>query len=315
MINLAIISENHERVHEWMKIEHVDIAAILLTEGVDSNQIPKELKHKLVHKPEDILSMDVDLVDLCVPAQVKPDMIRQLYKEGLHIFTETPLATDANLAATLYKECKDKMVGLYVGNTIRFSPEFLEARKHVENGQLGRTGVNRISSKDKHPGDNADIFLELGAPVFDWLYWTFGEVERVIAKQVQKQRKDGSPVEYALIDLRHEDQTFSHVELSWAGSEKQMSFELTGNQGMLENDSKNSQPIVVEGAADIALEEQILGKTAIQRELDHVVQVIKQSQKPIVTTEDAIKAVKITDAVKKSVSTGQPVELKEGVIL
>ncbi|ASK62221.1 hypothetical protein CFK37_08625 [Virgibacillus phasianinus] len=250
-------------------------------------------------------TVDVDIIDLCVPVNERPDFIREINKEGIRIVCETVLATNVDEASALMGKCDEKDVHLFVGNRKRFSPEYVDARNQVRDGNIGKPGVIRLSSSAPHPGDDGDIFCSLGVPEFDWLTWTFGNVERVMAKHVKKERKDGSLTEYALLSLRLEDGSFAHVDLSWGDGARETSFELTGDEGMITYNSKESNPINLQlSATPEGIEEDILIKTPLQRMLEYVA--VCQD-----IGEQSLQAMQIAEAARESAKTGQPVSLKE----
>ncbi|WP_338788025.1 Gfo/Idh/MocA family oxidoreductase [Metabacillus sp. FJAT-53654] len=320
MLNVAVVGSEkstNDHLSAWSRIKNVNIVGVVQIETTENEQVSERYKHKLVEHVEDLKSLDVDVVDLCLPVN-RTDIIRQMYREGLHIICESPLASTLEEASAIVKECAEKNVHLYVGNTLRFSPEYADARNQVCNGNIGKPGVIRLSSGMSHPGGQIDIFTGLGIPDFDWLTWTFGDVERVMAKHVKRERLNGSPIEYALVSLRLKDNTFAHIELSWAKAKKETSFELTGDKGMLTHNSKDSYPINVQLSPSYhehKLEESILAKTALHRQLEHVAAWAETQNKPMIVVDDALKAIQIAEAARKSANTGQPVSLKGSVFI
>jgi predicted dehydrogenase len=316
LLNVAVVGSGkstNDHLSTWSRIQNVNIVGVVQIETTENEQVSKRYKHKLVEHVEDLKSLDVDVVDLCIPVNRRTDIIRQMCRDGLHIICETPLASTAEEASTIIKECAEKNVHLYVGNTRRFSPEYADARNQVCNGNIGKPGVIRLSSGTTHPGGQVDIFTGLGIPEFDWLIGTFGDVERVMAKHVKRERLDGTPIEYALVSLRMEDNTLAHVELSWAKGEKEASFELTGNKGMLTYNSKESNPINVRLSTsfdEFKLEDHILAKPVLHRQLEYVAAWAETQNKPVIAAVDVLKVIQIAEAARQSANTGQPVSLK-----
>jgi predicted dehydrogenase len=317
LLNVAVVGSGkstNDHLSTWSRIQNVNVVGVVQVESIENEQVSEGYKHKLVEHVEDLKSLDVDVVDLCIPVNRRTDIIRQMYRQGLHFFCESPLASTLEEASAIIKECAEKNVHLYVGNTLRFSPEYADARNQVCNGDIGKPGVIRLSSGMPHPGGQIDIFTGLGIPDFDWLTWTFGDVERVMAKHVKRERLDGSPIEFALVSLRMKDNTFAHIELSWAKAKKETSFELTGDKGMLTHNSKDSYPINVQLSTSYEEPkpvENILAKTALQRQLEYVAAWAKTQNKPVVAADDALKAIQIAEAGRQSAKTGQPISLLE----
>ncbi|WP_165769011.1 Gfo/Idh/MocA family protein [Virgibacillus profundi] len=314
MVKVAVIGNSRKHLETWSNIKNVEVIAIV--SGKSHEWIPEAHQKKAVSNAEELKTMDVDVVDLCVPVNERAEWIQQIAKEGVHIICETPLAETMEKASSIIKECEAKKVHLFVGNRRRYSPEYADARNQVNNGNVGKLGVTRLSSGAPHPGGEEDIITGLGMIEFDWLLWTFGDVERVMAKHVKKKRRDGWPVEYALITLRHRDQSFTQVELNWAKTTKETSFEISGDTGMLTFNSNESNPISLQlsgSEADVDLEEAVLFKSALERQLEHVAAFVEVQNKPVKRADDALKPIQLAEAARKSAETGQPVSI-EGVL-
>ena len=312
MVKVAVVGTDRQHLEAWSAMNHAEVVAVV--PGNKNEEIPEAYSGQLISNAQDLQTMDVDVIDVCVPVNERAEWIQQLSKEGLHIICETPLSELSEESISIIKACEAKKMHLYVGNKRRFSPEYADARNQVSNGNIGKNGVVRISSGSPHPGGQEDIFSGLGMAEFDWLLWTFGEVERVMARHVKRERLDGTPVEYALVTLRFKDQSFAHVELSWAKEKTETSFEIAGDKGMLTHNSNESDPISLQlsGTAEEALlKEAILIKSVLQRQFEHVVALAEVKDKPVIAADDALKPFQVAEAARKSARTGQPVTLEE----
>lgn len=315
LLKVAVIGTSNldKRIQAWSQIKNTDIVGIVpIDKNVDRDLLADQ--HLQVARIDDLEKQDVDIVDLDVPLEIRAATIRQISKEGIHLICESPLATKVKEVSSIMKECETKNVHLHVGNIRRFSPEYVDAKNQVENGNIGKPGVIRLSSSQAHPGGQNDIFTTLGIPEFDWLTWTFGKVERVMAKQVERIRKNGSPLSYALLLLRLENQAFAHIELSWAQDKRKTSFELTGNLGMLTHNSETSNPVDIQLSGDANKmdgHEGIFNQTALQCQLTSFVFDIAANEKATGTANGTLHAIQIAEAARKSAETGQPVLLTE----
>ncbi|MFD1848614.1 Gfo/Idh/MocA family protein [Oceanobacillus bengalensis] len=265
---------------------------------------------------QEALSLDVDVVDLCLPLDQRADYIRRASKKGLHIICEAPIAQSVEEAESIVKACSQNQTNLYLGNSHRFHPAYVNAREQLEDGSLGNPGVLRITHSIPRPEKEADLFLQVGNADFDWLVWALGDVERVTAKRVQKKRQDGSLLEFALVTLRMENQAIAHVELSWSTEKVEQTFELTGEYGMLTYNGKESNPIQVElTSGNLDVEEGLFVKNPLRREMEAIINSLNSEGSVPFTPVDAMKAMKIAEAAKHSVAIGEPVSLKRGALL
>lgn len=294
----------NSQLQSWSKIKDVQISAVVfISEQVSETTLREQLS--------DLLLKDIDAIELCVPVAKKKDMIRQLYKSEVYIITNSPVAVTSKDAAAIIQECKDQNVRLISRNQLYFSQEYIHAKNEFLSGTLGNSGVNRLSVKTPHPGVNQDIFLTIGVFQFEWLVQTFGRVKRVMAKHVLSKHQDKPLVEYSLISLRMENNSFIHMELSWGGNDEIYRFELAGEKGMLTYNSSDSIPIQIQ-ALKSEKEVPSISSRSNQKEMESIALLISEGNLPRVLEEERIHAIAIAEAAKKSVFTGMPIQLKEG---
>jgi UDP-N-acetylglucosamine 3-dehydrogenase len=165
---------------------------------------------------------------------------------------------------------------------------------------------------DLSGGCNLDLIIH----DFDWLRWTFGEVERVYAKGLTDSRLPA--FDYSLVTLRFVSGLIGHVEGTWAdpGGFK-VALEIAGDAGLLEYNFNQPTGLpfraaLAEGAASrsaVPLPESPVAVNPYQVELQHFVDCIENGVAPSITPEDGTAAVRIALAATESARTGRPVEL------
>ena len=195
------------------------------------------------------------------------------------------------------------------------------AHDMIASGRLGKIGVIRMSRTGPFPrgwenwysdsNRSGSLLLDLSIHDFDFLAWCFGDVERVFARSTQRDR----PLEYALAVIRMKSGVIAHVEGSWAHpAQFSYKFEVCGNLGMIEFDSRKAQPLTVlaesmqAGKPGVAVPESPLkDKHPYLRQLREFLAFVDGKITPRVTPEDAVKALQISLAAVKSVKTGEVV--------
>ncbi|WP_299092851.1 Gfo/Idh/MocA family oxidoreductase [uncultured Metabacillus sp.] len=310
----------------WSKMKTVKIGGIAGRNHRVVEQLSETYKTNGYTDYEGLLKSDVDVIDICLPTYLHSEFIRKAAKSGKHIICEKPLALDGKECKELYDVCKTYNVQLLVGHTLRFYPEYQHAREQVKNGAIGNPGVVRLSRGGPYPkgrdawymdeAKSGGVLLDLGIHDFDWLRWTFGEVERVMAKQMKRESEDGTPIEHAFVTLRMQSGTIVHLELSWAKKAFESSFEITGDKGMLTYNNLDSNPIKLSLSEDhsqnsfgVAVPESIGKRSPLQQQLQHFRECLISGEKTIISDEDVIKAVEVARAAIESARIGQPVSL------
>ena len=310
--------------HAYSKMSNVKLVGI-----VDIRQEAKELcsavNAQYFSSYEEAVKQlqQMDAVDVCVPTYLHKFYVKQAADGGKHVICEKPLAGNLQDAREMIDYCQAQQVHLYVGHVLRFFPEYVEAKRVIDRGGIGKTAVVRTSRVAGFPmGWNdwyADAQKSGGAALdliihdFDFLRWCYGEVERVFAKGLSGRelaRKD-----YALVTLRFKNGVIAHVEGSWSHQAFTMKFEIAGTTGIIDYDSAKDSSIYwskengQSGGKDVSVPESPLQTTPYARELEHFISCMETGSKPVVTAEDAYSALEISLAAIESMKTARPVTL------
>ena len=135
-----------------------------------------------------LLDAAVDAVVIATPTPLHADMVIAAARAGKHVLCEKPLSlkVDAGRAAT--DAARAAGVALQVGFQRRFDRDFLEARRMIEDGELGELRLLRISHRNRaapHEGDPtgrlAGSLVDMAIHDFDTARWLVGELAEVTA--------------------------------------------------------------------------------------------------------------------------------------
>ena len=179
------------------------------------------------------------------------------------MLVEKPMARTVEECAALISVAAKAGVALMPGQVVRFFPEFAAANRAVREGRVGRPAAVRTRRGGKAPkgsdmwfqdhARSGGLLLDLAVHDFDWMLWTFGDVESVFSRSVRL----GHPVEgaefegdYALTTLKFKSGCVGHVETTWmdpAGF--RVTFEVCGSDGMSEYDSRSVATLRIHDAA------------------------------------------------------------------
>ncbi|MFC0470398.1 Gfo/Idh/MocA family protein [Halalkalibacter kiskunsagensis] len=317
-------------LNTWSHQSGVKIVGIIGRNNEKRDELAETYACGSLETLQELLNVDVDVIDICLPTYLHEESIKEASKYCKHIICEKPLALNVDSCRSIIDVCKEQKIQLFVGQVLRFFPEYVDAWRKVKEGAIGEPGVVRLSrgapfprGKDAWYGDQSKsggVILDLGIHDFDWLRWTFGEVERVMARKKVIIREN-HPIEYALVMLRMTNGTIAHVELSWSKLEFEASFELAGKKGMISYNSNESKPIQMQLLEEekellpLIVPTSILERSPLDRQLAHFKECIEKGEEPIVSYNDALKSVEIAEAAITSVRLGKPVFLKQSEVL
>lgn len=268
---------------------------------------------------------NVDVIDVCLPTYLHKEFVKKAADLGKDVICEKPLARNLEDAKEMIDFCREKKVRLFVGHVVRFFPEYQSAKQVVQSGEIGKVGVVRTRRGGIFPsgwndwysdfGKSGGVVLDVIIHDFDFLRWCFGDVERVYAKSLASRnfaRKD-----YALVTLRFKSGVIAHVEGSWAHEGFATAFEFAGAEGIIDYDSDEEKPLTAhirnhsENRAGVAVPESPLKESPYFKELQHFIGCLETGAEPLISPEDAYKAMEISLAALRSIETGRPVALED----
>ena len=318
----------------YAKIENAQLVGVLDTQLeaaqtlADRYQVPA-----FDHFDAMLDAVRPDVVDVCCPTPWHVDYVvraaERAHELGIRgISTEKPMARTLADCDRMIAACETAGIPLFVAQVVRFFPEFALATEQVRAGAVGTPAAIRTHRGGAMPhawndwyGDFAlsgGCVLDLIIHDFDWLRWTFGDVERVYACGFQKTRMPD--FDYALVTLRFRSGAVGHVEGTWndPGGFK-VTFEIAGDAGLLEYNFNQPTGTPLRkslnasdgGQAGVAVPESPTNVNPYQAELQHFLDCLETGATPMISPQDGREAVRIALAALESIQTGQPVILGE----
>ncbi|QHW33366.1 Gfo/Idh/MocA family oxidoreductase [Paenibacillus rhizovicinus] len=267
-----------------------------------------------------------DVIDVCVPTFAHKDYVLRAAAYGKHVICEKPIAGNLADARAMIDACRDAGVHLYVGHVVRFFPEYAQVRELIQRGEIGEAGTVRTERVSACPRGfdgwyldfekSGGVLLDLLLHDFDWLRWTFGEVERVYARSLLASGDTRSP-DHAFVTLRFRSGAIGYANGSWAFPEGFATrLEVAGDGGILSVNSEDAVTNQVRLAAKeanqaaVQIPQSALDRSPYDTELDHFLRCIEDGIDPVLTAEDAYEALRISLACIQSAVTGTAVEME-----
>ncbi len=316
------------RIHaaSFKQIQDVQVTAFADENELKGRETAQQFNVRF-EKSADSLINDpaIDIINICLPTPLHKKYVIKALKTGKHIFCEKPIARtlpDAEEIANLVEKSKSTFM---VGHVCRFFPDIVTIKNLIDQGKVGKVGVARSSRTGHFPQGEQNwyrtlsmsggVVLDLIIHDFDFMNWFFGKPKRVFARGLSKSGiKD---FDYALVVIRYKNGVIAHVEGSWAEpSGFGYKVEISGDQGLLEYSSYDTNPLFVNlqstdfKSTGVAIPESPLAEDPYTSELRHFIDCVKNKKKPLVTTQDAVNALKVSLAALESIETGQPINLE-----
>ena len=278
---------------------------------------------------------DFDAVVITTPTFLHRDLAVAAARAGKHVFCEKPMALSAAECEEMIAAADEAGVTLQIGFMRRFQPEFAEARRRVEAGDLGEVMV--VKSLTRGPGlpppwawDLAlsnGLLAEVTSHDFDCVRWLAGSnIERVYA-EVSNRKGPSRGVEHpdfydnAVVTLRFASDAIGTIDGTCpADYGYDARVEIVGTEGLLVIGD-------VRGTALLEVKDRDHGgrqpvhrtwperfEAGYRAEMRSFVDACLDGAPPAVTGEDGRQAVLAVRAANRSWQEGRPVTLGEEAV-
>jgi scyllo-inositol 2-dehydrogenase (NAD+) len=245
---------------------------------------------------------------------------------GLAIFCEKPLALSLEDADVALDAVDAAGVPLQMGLMRRFDPPYVQARRQIEEGAIGRPLTFKAVSRDPQLPTVEDaeaqlrgnLFIDLGVHDFDLARWLMGQevrqVQAIGGALVYHRLAEEGGVDNGLVNIVFADGALGNVELSRnAAYGYDVRTEVLGSEGGLLIGGLQQTPLAVMSSAGVSHDvfpwfpERF--KEAYLNEIRYFVECVRADRSPSPDGEDDRAALEIALAATESLKSGCPVEL------
>lgn len=277
-------------------------------------------------RPAEAMSR-ADAVVITTPTSTHAALVEEAIAAGKAIFCEKPL--DLSLDVTLRVLAKKNQAGikLMLGFNRRFDPDFLQARKSIEEGKIGAVQIVKITNRDpaipsiEFLKTSGGLFMDFSIHDFDMARYITGKrVVEVFAKGLvfmDEAVKEADDIDTALITLTFDDGTYAVIDNSRKavfGYDQRL--EIFGSGGMIQVENNLYHRNVIYDAAGIhrALPLNTFCEryaASYLKEMETFVDALLNDAPLPVQDEDIIAATEMAYAAKHSMEAGVPVKLTD----
>lgn len=329
MIRVGVVGYGTMGKIHSQALQAIPNARLVVVADPDSDrraQAEREYGVDVVSNIDEMLrTCDVDLVDICAPTYLHESIMATAMASEKHIFCEKPLARTLEEGQRLVELAKGYSKKIGIGHVVRFTSAYTGIRENLLAGKIGKAAVVRTfrggSPFPKGWHDwfadfdlSGGVILDLTIHDIDYLRWLFGDVERVYAKSTYG--RTDAHLEWAMVVLRFKSGVIAHVEGSWTNYPGRFytTLEIAGKDGLIEYDSRKTNPILTETPADrerqaVSVPAHFADDDPYYLELFDMIEAIRLDRSPLVTVEDAFGTLKVALAAVESAQTGQVITL------
>lgn len=344
VVGLGLIGPAH--VEAILKNDQTELVAIVDPNPKVSEDAAKLGVPHYLSIPDIVASSDKpDAAIICSPNHTHATATRQFASAGVHILVEKPLTPDTTDGEALVAELRaaeaDKGVKTLVGHHRRFNSYVVATKKILDGGGVGQViAVNSLWTVLK-PLPYFDLEWRrqvTGGPVLinlvhdvDILHHLLGPISRVQTEQTVSRRgfeaEEGAAITFRFVSgvvataLLSDSVPSPHLFEAGTGENKNIAYHGQDFLRIFGSEASLSVPDMTRWSYDGKevkhwggeLNKETLEvkpRIPFDDQLAHFVQVIRGEAKASCTPEAGLAAVRVCEAIKESLKTKQPVELK-----
>lgn len=259
-----------------------------------------------------------DVVDICTPTYTHRALVEAAAAAGRHVVCEKPFALTVEDTEAMIAACAAAGVGLYPAHVVRYFPEHAVVHDAVERGRLGTLAVQRYDRQGGMPVApwfldeelSGGIVMDLMIHDIDFARWNAGPVASLRAV---RSAPDPSGTVAAQVVLTHASGSVSSIGGVWSARPVafRTRFEVAGTGGVLRYDSATNPSTWVNGGAAAGADgyapKAAIGESPYLTELREFLAAFQGGPQPRVTATDGLEAVRLADAARRSLATGEAV--------
>lgn len=284
--------------------------------------------HVLAEPAAALARPDVDAVVIATPTGSHRDLVIAAAGAKKAILCEKPLALTVADNRAAIAAVERAGVPLQVGFMRHFDAAHQRAKALIDSGQIGRPVTFKSVGRDPFcpnvafadPALSGGLLIDMGIHDFDLARWLMGsEVTRVSGEGtllVCESLRAVGDIDNAIVNFRYASGALGNVEVSRnAFYGYDIRTEILGSEGAVNIGSYQQTPVLLLTRAGaqhdvIPYLHERFGP-AYRAQLEHFVACLRDGAPPAVGGPDALAALAIGLAGRRSIETGQPVELAD----
>ena len=289
---------------------------------------------------EAILREDIDIVTVCVPAALHPEVSMFALESGKHVLSEKPLALSLKDGMEVTRAAERLGLKYGLGFQYRHMPKFQKIKKAVDDGMVGRPTLvrfadirqirsHKLAMHDLENGNGGPI-IDMCCHLFDLMRWyfnsdpvkvmaralTFGQNKAELASVAIKAPDTSAiTVEFASGDI-------GSITLCWglpSGVNGNLEHSILGPEGMLVLEKDGIVSVIQKGGVrkEIVVQERQESRRdgefdpATMGVVTDFLAAIEENRAPRTGGRDGEFALAASLAVLKSADLGRAVEIEE----
>ncbi len=317
VIGAGIMGYNHIRTYS--KMSSVSLVAIADINEKRGRAVAEEFNTRFYKNYKELISKEKpQAISIVVPTSLHKTVAIDCIKLGMHVLVEKPLALNTKDAKEIAFYAKKMKRILFVGHIERFNPVVISLQKLIEKKELGSIiaiAIKRVGLPSLR-ADNVGVVADLAVHDLDIVSHLLQSLPKSItargASVTKKKQEDHAEI---FLDYG----TFAgYIQVNWVTPIKIRTLSITGTGGYAElnfitqelflytsekvkNKRFKFNEFVTEFGNPRKKKIQVKKGEPLRTELEQFIAAMEKRKNTFFDPEDAVKAVYLSEVVKKSI--------------
>lgn len=307
VVGVGAMGHNHVRVYTRLKNANL-LAVSDLMKGTLA-EVSKKYNTVGFVDYDNVLKMpEIDAVSVCVPTTYHYEVVMSAIEQGKHVLVEKPIAFTLKEAKDMVKAARKQGVKLATGHVERFNPAVLETKKLLREKLIGE--VVSVSAKRVGPFPprikDVGVTIDLAIHEVDVMTYLMDSPVSKVYAHVGSRLEKCEYEDHAEIMMEFYNNAIGMLEVNWLTPYKKRQLEVTGTDGIISLDYIDQ---TVEIFGKNARNVRVPHREPLMEELNSFLNAILLDEKPKITGEDGIHALKTVLASMKSAKEKTPIKI------
>ncbi len=318
IIGIGSIGRRHLRN---LKATRPDIKITLVRSGHGKDWPELKLANHIVYSLEDAISLGIEAAIIASPSTLHIQQSKILVQSGIHLLIEKPLSHNLDKTKELIADINNKNIVVLIGYVLRHDPIAQKFKLLLEDNCLGQLLHVRVETSsylpDWRPEQNyketvsasaecgGGVLLELSHE-FDYIRWFFGDIKIIAAYLHNSGHLDIDVEECADIILIDKNHLPISLHLDFHARHPIRRCIVAGSKGTATWDAVENKLIWHPANKDAEIAEFTNERDDLFiNQLQHFISCIENGDKPLVSIQDGVEALKLVETAKLKHSSNQ----------
>lgn len=325
IIGCGVMGSLHARI--YANIPNVRLVAVCDVNQTNGKKLAKIYKIKFYSDFKEMLAKEaLDAISVTVPTVLHKEVALFCINRGVNLLVEKPLAISAEESKLITEAAQKKGVVLTVGHIERFNPAILKLKELIKKGTFGRIVSVVVKRVGLSPPRVKDINVVTDLAVHDLdIVCSLLDKFPISIFATGGKGVNADRIDYADIFLDF-GMTSCYLQVNWMTPIKIRTLSVTGTLGYSELDYVTQELVLYKSSYNNVVPTEFkkfvatLGKPRkvsvkvkkeepLKLEIVDFVNSIMKRKKPLVTPQEGINAVKLSEVVLESLSKKNLIKL------